>query len=255
VTAPDIGVSVVIPCHNYGRFIGEALASVDAQDRRPTEILICDDGSTDGSWDVIVSLVGHRPDVVAYRHEQAWGLIRTFNELVTRSTGEVIVPLSADDRLGPTYLRRMVEDLTARGLDFGYSDYRCFGAEDWYFTAPEMDVDRLVRFNFIPGTAAFRRRLFDEVGGYHPSFDRLGFEDYDFWLSAIERGMQGGKVRGCILEWRRHPGGSRNTVTPADRVRLRAKLVARHPRFFLHRRSLGLLTGRAAARPGVEAPA
>jgi glycosyltransferase involved in cell wall biosynthesis len=248
-------VSVVIPCHNYGRFIGEAVASVDEQDRRPDEILICDDGSTDDSWDVIVDLVANRSDAVAWRHEQAWGLIRTFNELVRRSTGDIIVPLSADDRLGPTYVRRMVEDLVARDLDFGYSDYRCFGAEDWYFTAPEMDRDRLVRFNFIPGTAAFRRQLFDEVGGYHRSFDRLGFEDYDFWLSAVERGMRGDKVEGCVLEWRRHPGGSRNSVTRADRLRLRAKLLVRHPRFFLHPRSLSWLTGRAAARPGVEAPA
>jgi glycosyltransferase involved in cell wall biosynthesis len=248
-------VSVVVPCHNYGRFIAEALASLDEQDLAPDEILVCDDGSTDGSWDMIVGLVGDRPDVLAYRHEQAWGLIRTFNELVSRSSGEIIVGLSADDRLGPTYLRRMVEDLEARELDFGYSDFRCFGAENWTFTAPEMNPDRLVRFNFISGTAAFRRTLFDAVGGYHESFDAIGYEDWDFWISAVEHGMRGGRVPGCLLEWRRHASGSRNNVTVRQRVLIRAQLLRRHPRFFLHPRSFGWLTGKVAERRKAEVPA
>jgi len=245
----DLGtrVSVVIPCHNYGRFFGEALASVDAQDRRPDEIIVCDDGSTDGSWETVQALVAGRDDIVAYHHPQAWGLIRTFNELVARSSGEIIAGLSADDRFGPTFLRRMEEDLVGRGLDFGYSDFRCFGAEDWFFDAPEMDADRLVRSNFITGSAAFRRTLFDAVGGYSPAFERLGFEDYDFWLSAVEQGFQGGKVHGCVLEWRRHPGGSRNTATLGDRVRLRWMLLRHHPRFYLHPRTLRVLRGGRAA--------
>lgn len=234
-------LSVIIPCHNYGRFVGEALASVDSQDRRPDEIRICDDGSSDDSWEVIQRLAAGRDDIVIDRHEQAWGLIRTFNDLVERSSGDIIVPLSADDRLGPGFLSRMEDDLLDRGLDFGYSDYRCFGAEDWYFDAPEMDIDRLARFNFITGTAAIRRRLFDVVGGYSAAFDRLGFEDYDFWLTAVERGMVGAKVHGCYLEWRRHPQGSRNTASRWDRVKLRAKLVRHHPRFFLHPRTLRAL--------------
>lgn len=254
MTEPTRRVSVVIPCHNYGRFLGEALASVDEQDRAPDQIVICDDGSTDGSWDVVQALAAGRDDVVAYRHERAWGLIRTFNELVSRADGDLIVPLSADDRLGPHFIRRMEEDVYGRNLDFGYSDYRCFGAEDWYFTAPEMDVDRLARFNFITGTAAFRRSLFDAVGGYSAAFDRLGFEDYDFWLSAVERGLVGAKVPGCHLEWRRHPGGSRNTATRRDRVALRLKLLRHHPRFFLHPRSIRALRGGRGATPGVEAP-
>ena len=231
-------LSVIVPCHNYGRFLGEAIESVDRQDRRPEEIVICDDGSTDGSWDDVQRIAEGRADITAYRHEEAWGLIRTFNELVERSTGDLIVPLSADDRLGPGFLRRMEDDLLARDLDFGYSDYRCFGAEDWYFRAPEMDVDRLARANFISGTAGIRRSVFDEVGGYSPAFERLGFEDYDFWLRVVEAGKVGARVDGCHLEWRRHPGGSRNTATRRVRLHLRWKLLVHHPRFFLHPRTL-----------------
>lgn len=239
-------ISVIIPCHNYARFVTEAIESVDAQDRPADEIVVVDDGSSDDSWQVIEALAAERPHMVAYRHPQAWGLIRTFNELVARSSGEIIIPLSADDRLGPNFLRRMEEDLVERHLDFGYPDYQTFGAEDEYFDVPELDVDRLARANYISATAGIRRRVFDEIGGYSPAFESLGFEDYDFWIRAIEAGMVGAKVHGCHLEWRRHPGGSRNTASRRDRVALRAKLIRHHPRFFFHPRTLRALRARSS---------
>ena len=104
---PAPKVSVVVPCHNYGRFVGEAIASLDAQDRRPDEILICDDASSDGSWDTIVELVGRRDDVLAYRHERAWGLIRTFNEMLAQ-----IQEQDEDLRQAATLLERRVEERT-----------------------------------------------------------------------------------------------------------------------------------------------
>jgi glycosyltransferase involved in cell wall biosynthesis len=231
-------VSVVIPCHNYGRFIGEALASVDAQTRRPDEIIVCDDGSTDDSWETIQALIGARPDTTAYRHPIAWGLVRTLNELIPRASGDIVIPFSSDDRLGPDYVRAVESAMWENGWDFAYSDYRCFGAEDDFVRVPDLDVDALARQNYITGSAAIRRSLFERVGGYREAFDRVGFEDYDFWISAVELGARGGRAPGALLEWRRHPGGSRNTATRTDRLKLRMLLLWHHPRFFLHVRTL-----------------
>jgi hypothetical protein len=55
-----------------------------------------------------------------------------------------------------------------------------------------------------------------------------------------------------VLEWRRHPGGSRNTVGIRQRLLIRAALVRRHPRFFLHPRAFGWLAGKVAERRKVE---
>jgi hypothetical protein len=123
-----------------------------------------------------------------------------------------------------------------------------FGADDSLFVAPEFDDSLLVRSNFVSGSAAFRRALFDKVGGYSPACETVGFEDYDFWIGAVERGARGGKVHGCHYEWRRHPGGSRNTVTFRDRLRLRALLARRHPRFFAHPRTARWLIRSARGR-------
>ncbi len=237
-SAPASTVSVVVPCHNYGRFLGEALDSLAAQERPPDEILICDDGSTDDSWTVIQREAAERPGLTVLRNERNQGLIKTFNRLVRSSTGRIIVPFSADDRLGPAYVRRMEEVILERGWDFAYSDHTLFGAEDGFFRAPEFDPVLLLRVNYISGTSAFTRELFEAIGGYRQSFDSLGFEDWDFWLSAIEAGFVGGRADGCSFEWRRHPDGSRNTMTAPQRIELRWRLLRHHPRFFLSRRSL-----------------
>lgn len=234
----DRSVSVVIPCHNYGRYLDEAIASLDAQSRKPSEIIVCDDGSTDDSWTIAQDLLGDRSDVELYRHRQAWGVTRTLNELIDKCSGEIVIPFSSDDRLGPRYVELLHAAIADKGFDYAYTDLKCFGAETTYIRAPECEPDRLARANFISGSAAFRRGVFESVGGYSSAFESLGFEDYDFWITAVEAGMQGTRVEGTYLEWRRHPGGSRNSATLIDRIALRLLLVRRHPRFFLHPRTL-----------------
>lgn len=247
-------ISVVVPCHNYGRFLGEAVASIDGQDLRPDEILICDDGSTDDSVAHAREIVSGRTDATLMEHREARGLVQTLNELARNASGAVIVPLSADDRMGPRYISSIARAIFDDGYDFAYTDMRCFGAEDWTFVAPTMDVDRLARFNFIHGSSGVRRSVFDAVGGYSADFERVGFEDYDFWISVVEAGFRGTKASGTHLEWRRHAEGSRNTATASDRLRLRWKLLRHHPRFFLHPRTLRAWTPSNRPIPGLETP-
>lgn len=244
-------VSVVMPCYNYGKFLPEALESLDAQDQAPDEILICDDASTDNSLEIIEAEAAQRPHTIVLRNTSNQGLIRTFNRLVRESSGDIIVPCSSDDRLGPTYVRRMTEAIADNGWDFGYSDFELFGSETGYFTAPTFDDVQLVRNNYISGNSAFTRALFDTVGGYCQDFDAIGLEDWDFWISAIEAGFVGGHVSDCHFEWRRHEQGSRNTVSLKQRLALRYQLIRHHPRFFINKRSLDYMARLALGRAHV----
>jgi len=253
MSPPTETISVIIPCHNYGRFVEEAVRSVDAQTRPVDQIVICDDGSSDDSWGTIQRLAAERSNVATIRHEHAWGLVATLNQLWRTSEGRLIVPLSADDRLGPGYLDAMAAAVFDQGWDFAYTDMQCFGSENWRFIAPEFDIDRLARFNYIHGSSGLTRDCLEAVGGYQPTFER-GFEDYDFWLSVLEHGFEGGKAEGVHLEYRRHEQGSRNTASISDRLRLRYKLFRHHPRFFLHPRTLRAWLPSNRPIAGVEAP-
>lgn len=237
----DVGsltVSVVVPCHNYGRFVGEALDAVAAQTRTVDEVIVCDDASTDDSWARIEEEARRRPEITVLRNDSNLGAIGTFNRLVRASSGDVVMVCSADDRYGPRYVEGTVGAIERNGWDFAYTDHRLFGAEEAMFRAPDYDEPLLLRNNYIAGTSAFRRELYDAVGGFDPAFERCGMEDWAFWMAAISRGFHGGRADVGDFHWRRHEAGSRNTLSVRQRLTLRWTLLRRNPRFHLHPRTL-----------------
>ncbi len=95
-----LSVSVVIPSYNHARFVGKAILSVWAQTRPPDEILLVDDGSSDGTAGVIEPLAA-RLRCSFRRHE---GLGATYNFGVREARGDVVAFLESDDVWEPTYL-------------------------------------------------------------------------------------------------------------------------------------------------------
>ena len=93
-------VSIPILCHDYGRFLPEAIESALAQSYARVEVVVWDDGSTDDTRDV----ASRYPEVELVSQENV-GLVRTCNRAVTAARGEWFCFLSADDRFEPTYVR------------------------------------------------------------------------------------------------------------------------------------------------------
>ena len=244
-------ISVVIPCHNYGRFVSEAFASVSSQSRPPDEVLIIDDGSTDDTAAVIAELSMSMPGVRSISRSPARGPAQTFNDGIRATTGDLVMLLSADDRISPAYLERMEEAFADPEVGFAYAEAHLFGAAEGIEAAPEFDERELMVENPYNGSGMFRRWLFDAAGGFRTDFDRLGLEDWEFWVHLVALGASGRRVPGCWLEYRRHPAGSRNTM-PRGRV-LRAHLRVwslHHPPMRL--RDLARWVARSLARNAVR---
>jgi glycosyltransferase involved in cell wall biosynthesis len=110
---PDL-VSVIVPVYNRERFLREAVDCVYAQTYRPIELVLVDDGSTDGTRDMCDHLSAERPDMirVANRPNGGPGAARETGRLVAR--GEVIQYLDSDDWIAPTKLERQVAALRER---------------------------------------------------------------------------------------------------------------------------------------------
>lgn len=242
---------MVIRCHNYGRFLAEAVESVVAQSRAADEIVVVDDGSTDGTGDVLARLAEVYPQLASLRRHPARGPAASFNDGVAASPGDLVVALDADDRLGPGYLEALAEALRDPSVSIAYCGKRTFGAERADEPAKPFDVDELLRENMINVSAMFRRSVFEATGGFRPDFDDLGLEDWEFWVHAVERGATAVAVNGPWLEYRRHPGGSRNTMRRLLVLRAHLRMWRLHPSLMRPRHLLGWMA-RSARRNAVR---
>jgi GT2 family glycosyltransferase len=103
-------------------------------------------------------------------------------------------------------LARLCGPLQAEpALGFTYGMMRFFGEWDGVVRLPPYDPYRLLFRHNIGSTALVRRELFEDVGGFDPAF--AGYEDWEFWLHALERGWRGRRVEEVTLFYRRHGSG------------------------------------------------
>jgi glycosyltransferase involved in cell wall biosynthesis len=187
MTHPSVGagnVSIVIPCYNQGATLLEALASVEqVRNENVIDVIIVDDGSSEAETSKILdglAKTGHC--VVSQPHR---GLAAARNAGIRLAKGEFILPLDSDDRLRDVYLNEGVS-LLRRNPSVGviYSDAEYFGEKSGRWQTPEFDLLSLIRGNFIDACALFRKKLWEEVGGYDERMPWTGSEDWDFWLRA-----------------------------------------------------------------------
>jgi GT2 family glycosyltransferase len=101
-------IDVVIPCYNYGRFLGACLRSVLEQSVQDLRVLIIDDASSDDSLATARSLAKGEPRVSVISHARNRGHIETYNEGIAWASGDYFLILSADDLLAPGALQRAV---------------------------------------------------------------------------------------------------------------------------------------------------
>ena len=193
-------VTVVVTNYDYGRFLEEAVASALAQEGGPPRVVVVDDGSTDP--DTLEVLDRLPAEVTVHRQENA-GLAAARNAGVRLSDTPLVVPLDADDRLPPAALKTLRPALEADpGAGFAYGIMRFFGDWDGTLFDTPYDPFRLLYRHQIGASALLRRELFDDVGGWDPEF--RGYEDWEFWLNALEHGWRGVRVPAVTYEYRRH---------------------------------------------------
>jgi glycosyltransferase involved in cell wall biosynthesis len=182
-------VSVVIPVFNGERYLGEALESVLAQTYRPVEVIVVDDGSTDGSAAIARSFQG-----VRVLEQARGGPAVARNAGAVDSTGEFLAFHDADDLLPEDKLERQIGHLLEHpevGCVLGRQELMLEpGVElpEWAKLDPGFAERRpdIVELGAVPLISmVMRRSLFVACGGFDPAY--VHGEDADFLLRARER--------------------------------------------------------------------
>lgn len=179
-------VSIVLPVYNHLRFLPEAIGSILAQTHRDFELVIVNDGSTDGTREYLDALSDPRVVVV---HQDNRRLPSALNTGFARARGELLTWTSADNHVSPLFLAGLVGALDAHpDAGFAYSAFAWIDDES-RITGVHRDQEVSVRslFKQNPGIAAFlyRRSCAEAVGEYDPALE--GAEDWDMWLRIVER--------------------------------------------------------------------
>src|SRR6185436_6133197 len=143
-------VSVVVPCYNLGVYVKDAIESVISQSLQDFEVIVVDDGSTDA--ETIKILDGINEPKVSVLHIKNRGLAGARNYGVSKSSGNYIVCLDADDMLAPEYLRKTAAVLdkdTAGKLGFVATWLREFGVRDNLWKAEDFNIPKLLINNVV----------------------------------------------------------------------------------------------------------
>lgn len=102
-------ISIITPVYNHEKFIGDTIDSIINQTYQNWELLIVDDCSKDGSWDVIQKYAEKDKRIKAFRNNENKGLIPNWKFLIDNSKGEYVAFLEGDDLFSPENLERKME--------------------------------------------------------------------------------------------------------------------------------------------------
>lgn len=211
---PSTLVSCIVPVFDGERYLRETLDSIFAQSHRPIEVIVADDGSTDGTVEVVRG--DDRP--IVYTHQPNAGPAAARNLGLRAARGDLVAFLDADDLWHPEKLALQTAHLGARPeLDLCFTHLRNFWTPE--LAPPALGAEDDPTARALPGlctdTLLARRSVFDRTGAFDETL-RHG-DDTDWFLRAAEGGALVEVLPQVLVRRRLH--GTNRSVRRADASR------------------------------------
>ncbi len=199
-------VSIIIPCYNAEKWIGECIDSALSQTYSPIEVIVVDDGSTDASLSIIEKY-GNKIRWASYANE---GPSAARNRGMQISKGNYIQFIDADDYISPMKVKNQLEFLKLSGKDIVYGDW-CHQVYDddntikssSYMTnqsADDMTYYVISNNTIHSGSCLYKREVIERISGFDESL-RIA-EDYDFFVRLAFSGAKFSYMEGCNYFYR-----------------------------------------------------
>lgn len=191
-------VSVIISVYNTDNpaILRSSIDSILLQTFNDIEVIICDDGSADRTFETLTNMYSDNSKVVILRNKANLGSAAARNYCISMSNGEFIAIMDADDYSSLDRLEKQVYFLTNNPqFDFVGSKAALFDEQGiWgyreYKTIPE-NRDFLFVLPFVHASVTFRRSVLTTVGGYRIAPETVRTEDYDLFMRLYANGMKG----------------------------------------------------------------
>lgn len=233
-------ISVLLPCRDAAAYLCDAAASLSAQTFGDFEVIAVDDGSVDGTWELLLEWADRDSRVRPVRLERR-GLVPALAAALSEAGGSLVARMDADDVAEPDRFEAQVDLLQAQpevaacGTHVRYFPREAVreGAlryERWLnslSTPASVERDIFVECPLAHPTLMARRPALLEVGGYR---DEAWPEDYDLVLRLWQAGHRLANVPRVLLHWRESPERASRTeprYTPGAFRRCKVQYLAR----------------------------
>lgn len=186
-------VSLYIPCYNGEKYIAQCIEGVLAQFRKPDELFVVDDGSTDRTAEIAAAF----PEVTVLRHKTNSGLAAARNTAIAAATGDFVASLDADCVADKLWLYTLVQIMTGMPDNIAgiggklVEEFQETPADEFraIFMCQHKGDEPLMNPKFVAGAnTMFRRQALIDVGGYHEAF-RTNGEDVQICLKLRQVGF------------------------------------------------------------------
>lgn len=189
-------ISVIIPCHNYGRYLEDCINSLlggltclgemEPQTLQSFEAIIVDDASTDNTWDIIQDMADRKKGIRGLHLSHNRGTPGALNIGVEKSYGAYIQVLSADDMLESWALEKHYQTCKANKHRVVYGDLRVIrdGKRQRVLKLPNYSCDLVLNKNPMSAGIMYPRQAWKDAGGY-PEQMQWGREDWAFNIALM----------------------------------------------------------------------
>lgn len=203
----DKKVSVIMGIFNCADTLEDAVNCILNQTHTNWELILCDDGSSDNTYDAAFSLAEKDRRIRLLRNAQNMGLNYTLNRCLSCATGTYIARMDGDDLCVPERfeeeLRCLEEnpDIAIVSTDMEFFDETGIWGRISHPEFPK-NSDFLAGSPFCHAPCMVRREAYEAVGGYSVDKKLLRVEDYHLWIKMYSKGFQGRNIGKALYKMR-----------------------------------------------------
>jgi glycosyltransferase involved in cell wall biosynthesis len=236
-------ISVVMPCYNAAPYVEEAIACVLGQSFPHVELIVVNDGSTDGSTEIIQRLASENPDRITILYQSRVGPFAARNHGLMHARGNFIAFLDADDYWALDALDQLHDALNAAQADLAYCGWQNVGvaATDPRPQIPPEYPEKDRATSFLKNcpwpiiAQLIRRQLIDDMRGFSERAPTA--MDYDLWLRILSSQPKLVRVPKVLAFYRHYPRGEAHIPRwqqVFDAVAVRRDFANKHPELVAH---------------------
>ncbi|MBM7610251.1 glycosyltransferase EpsE [Lysinibacillus composti] len=184
-------VSIIMGIYNCEDTLGKTIDSIISQTYKNWELVMCDDGSVDKTFDIAKEYVKKDSRIKLIRNSSNMGLAKTLNNCIEISTGDYVLRHDGDDIMLVNRIETQVNYMEANNCDAcGSGAYIFDDSGIWGHRQPPAIPSKermVIKSPFIHPTVIMKKDILIKVGGYSDNeLTRQRLEDYDLWIKLFE---------------------------------------------------------------------